>query len=321
MHGSLNRTRFEAPVCTIRHPIGIAIDTTQILRDWFHRSGVQTPLRTCIGPLPGSKASIVRWDSEQPDAAIQTVSPHLNDYRIAVMLEPVEARIWDGGQPVWGGVIAAERFRICPPSAASQWSRLSGCDIVNLFLPVALIDQLSAQRDTPVPLALGGSSFSADRHVMELVRHMLNAEAMAGPLQQQYCDALVMALVAYLLEHYSKPEGAQERSSLCGSRLRKVLGYMAEHLTEDVSIPFLAELCGMSSSHFSREFHRALGLPPHRHMLKLRLERARAALLADDVRVVDIAYACGFHDASHFSRSFTQHYGVPPATYRRQRRI
>ncbi len=299
---------------------GIAIDNTAALKAWFQHSGVRTPLHTCIGPLPGSKASIVRWTSEQADQQIQTIGAHTANYRIAVMLEPVDARIWSDGAPVWGGVIAANRFRVCPPSAASQWSRMSGCDIANLFIPVTTVDALNALRDTPVPMALAANQFTADRQVMDLVHKMLSADTLAGSLSPHYCDSLVTALVAYLLEHYSKPATRQEQSSLCGARLRKVLAHMATNLSEDISNGVLAALCGMSEAHFTREFHRAIGLPPHRYMMKLRLEYACTVLVTTNTRVVDIAYECGFYDASHFSRAFAAHYGMPPASFRRQRR-
>ncbi|OEZ51717.1 helix-turn-helix domain-containing protein [Duganella sp. HH105] len=297
--------------------MGTAIDNTEVLKDWFLRSGVHTPLHTCIGPLPSSKASIVRWTSNQPDAMIQTISSHPNDYRIAIMLEPVDARIWLHGQPVWGGVIAAERFRICPPSGSSQWSRLSSCDIVNLFVPAALIDNLNAQRATP--LSLGAQQFTSDRHVMELVRRMLNADALAGPLQSQYCDGMMVALLSYLLEHYSRPAAAPQSSTLGGGRLRRVLTHMGANLATGVSNRDLAALCGMSEAHFSREFHLALGLPPHRYLMKMRLEQARTMLLAGGRPMGDIAEACGFHDASHLSRTFSRHFGTPPARFRQQR--
>lgn len=296
-----------------------ALDTPEVLKDWFHRSGVQDPLRTCIGPLPNSRASIVRWTSDYPDTMIQTVCPHTNDYRIAVMMEPVDARIWQQGRPVWGGVIAAERFRICPPGAGNQWSRLSGCDIVNLFVPAALVDSFSALRQTGAPLALGASHFTPDRYVMETVRHLLNAESMAGPLQSQYCDGLVYALLAYLLEHYTQPQDPVQASTLGGARLRRVLAYMEEHLADSITNQQLAALCAMSPAHFSREFHAALGLPPHRYLMKMRLDKARDLLAAGSHAVADIADACGFHDASHLSRTFSRQFGAPPARFQRQR--
>ncbi len=296
-----------------------AIDTPEILKDWFHRSGVHDPLHTCIGPLPTSRASIVRWTSDRPDAMIQTISPHLNDYRIAVMMEPVDARIWQQGRPVWGGVIAAERFRICPPGTGNQWSRLSSCDIVNLFVPASLVDSLGALRETGAPLTLGARQFTSDRYVMETVRRMLNAGVMAGPLQSQFCDGLMVALLSYLLEHYSQPQQPAQASTLGGARLRRVLAYMDQHLGEAVSNQQLADLCAMSPAHFSREFHAALGLPPHRYLMKMRLEKARDLLLAGGHAMADIADLCGFHDGSHFSRAFTRHFGAPPARFRQQR--
>jgi AraC family transcriptional regulator len=298
-----------------------AIDTPEILKEWFHRSGVHDPLRTCIGPLPNSRASIARWTSDQPDTMIQTVSPHLNDYRIAVMMEPVDARIWQQGKPVWGGVIAAERFRICPPGAGNQWSRLSSCDIVNLFVPASLVDSLVALRQTGAPLALGASQFTSDRYVMETVRRMLNADVMAGPLQAQYCDGLMVALLTYLLEHYSQPQQAPQASTLGGARLRRVLSHMEQHLAETITNQQLAELCAMSPAYFSREFHLALGLPPHRYLMKMRLERARDMVTAGCHAMADIADACGFHDASNLTRTFTRHFGAPPARFRRERGI
>ncbi|GAB2842665.1 hypothetical protein GCM10027277_07360 [Pseudoduganella ginsengisoli] len=298
-----------------------AIDTPEVLKDWFHRSGVHDPLHTCIGPLPNSRASIVRWTSDQPDTMIQTVSPHLNDYRIAIMMEPVDARIWQHGRPVWGGVIAAERFRICPPSAANQWSRLSSCDIVNLFVPVSLVDSLSGLRETSVPLALGAGQFTSDHYVMETVRRMLNANLMAGPLQAQYCDGLMVALLTYLLEHYSQPLEAAQASTLGGARLRRVLAYMEQHLPDAITNQQLADLCLMSSAHFSREFHAALGLPPHRYLMNMRLEKAREMVEAGGHAMADIADTCGFHDASHLSRTFARHYGMPPARFRQQRGV
>lgn len=294
------------------------MDNAEVLLDWFQQSGIQVPLHTYIGPLPHSKASITRWKSDDPDTQILSASPLMNDYRIVFMMKPLEAQVWNEGSPIWGGVIAAERFRICPPGVGSQWCRLSGCDIVNLFLPVALIDHLNSQRQTSVPLNLCSTLYISDQYVMESIRRILDAKAMAGSLYQQFCDASIVALAAYLLEHYSKPNSAQEYSSLNGTRLRKVLSYMAEHLADEVSISFLANMSGMSRSHFSREFHRALGLPPHRYLLNLRLEKARLALQSESDSVVQIAYACGFHDASHLSHAFTKYYGASPLTYRRQ---
>ncbi len=296
------------------------INNSEELRRWFKMSGVVDPLDTCIGPLPRSRAALGRWSSDRPDLEIRAMHPHPGAYRLSLMLAPMEARIWEDNHPVWGGVIPANRFRICPPGEHGQWTRMSSCDIVNIFIPIALVDHLSSLRDDSADIALAANLFVPDRTVLDLVHKMLNAESMAGQLASEACDGLVSALVCYLLEHYTKPIGPVEHSGLSGVRLRRVLKRIAMGLGDPVPNAELAQLCGMSAAHFSREFRRAVGLPPHQYLMKLRLERASAALRSGDTRIVDIAQECGFTNASHFSRAFAAQFGVAPAQFRQQHR-
>ncbi|MES2036678.1 MAG: helix-turn-helix domain-containing protein [Pseudomonadota bacterium] len=293
------------------------IDNPEGLVDWFRRGGVTGPLRNCIGPLPMSKASIVRWSSDRPDTSIQTIGAHANNYRIAVLLEPLESQIWNGERAVCGGMIGANRFRICPPDSQGRWRRLSSCDIVNIFIPTSAISALGRLRDSEAPSALADIPFTPDRMVLDLVWKLLNAQVLAGPLAQQFCDSMITALASYLLENYSQPLPGQKPSSLCGTRLQKVLAHISECVAEDVSIAALADSCAMSESHFSREFRKAVGLPPHQYVMKLRLERASLALLEGDARIIDIAFSLGFNNVSHFSRAFAMRFGLPPANFRR----
>lgn len=280
-------------------------------------AGVEA-LHACIGPLPGSQAALGRWTCDGPQHPIRPVIPHPGTWRLALMMEPLDARIWQGSTPVWGGTIGANRFRLCPPLEQGSWSQHSGCDIVNVFLPVPLVDRLAAQRGEELDATLAASQFTTDRTVFDLVRKMLDAQALAGPLAAEMCDHLVIALACYLIEHYSRPPQAEE-SSLGGARLRRVLRHIAEHIGTPLAIAELAALCGMSPAHFSREFHRAVGQPPHRYVLTRRLELACAALANRQARIADIAEEFGFHSASHFTRAFTAQYGLPPAAWRTRR--
>ncbi|WP_035374431.1 helix-turn-helix domain-containing protein [Pseudoduganella violaceinigra] len=293
------------------------MESVEELERWFRIAGVNS-LHACIGPLPETRAALVRWASDRPEHAIRSVGPHPGTYRLALMLEPLDARIWQGDKPFWGGTIGANRFRLCPPAEQGRWCQLSACDIVNLFLPVRLLDRLAQQRGEEASVSLAASPFTSDRTVFDLVRKMLDAQALAGPLASEMCDHLVSALACYLLEHYSLPSQA-EASSLGGARLRRVLRHIADHLDSPLPNAGLAGLCGMSAAHFSREFHRAVGLPPHRYVLTRRLEQACNALSCGNARIADVAEAFGFHSASHFIRAFTAQYGLSPAAWRARR--
>ena len=81
----------------------------------------------------------------------------------------------------------------------------------------------------------------------------------------------------------------------------------------------LAGECRLSMSHFSRAFHRSVGMPPHRWLMKRRIEVAKEKLHDGRMSLTDVAAACGFSDQSHLSRVFRQTVGVSPGVWRRAR--
>ena len=72
----------------------------------------------------------------------------------------------------------------------------------------------------------------------------------------------------------------------------------------------------MSRAHFSREFRRAFGEPPHAYLLTRRLERAAALLRTTDRSVAEICFDVGLQSVGSFTTSFTRTYGRPPTAYR-----
>jgi AraC-like DNA-binding protein len=85
---------------------------------------------------------------------------------------------------------------------------------------------------------------------------------------------------------------------------------------EDLSVEDMASAAGLSRAHFSREFRRVFGEPPHSYLLTRRLERAAGLLRMTDRSIADICLSVGLQSIGSFTSSFTRTYGVPPAAYR-----
>jgi AraC-like DNA-binding protein len=85
---------------------------------------------------------------------------------------------------------------------------------------------------------------------------------------------------------------------------------------EPLDVDALARAAGLSRAHFSREFRRAFGEPPHAYLLTRRLERAAALLRTTDRPVVEICLAVGLQSVGSFTTSFTRAYGMSPTAYR-----
>jgi AraC-like DNA-binding protein len=85
---------------------------------------------------------------------------------------------------------------------------------------------------------------------------------------------------------------------------------------ERLDVDDLAGAAGLSRAHFSREFRRAFGEPPHAYLLTRRLERAATLLRTTDRSVSDICLSVGLQSVGSFTTSFTRTYGVSPTAYR-----
>jgi AraC-like DNA-binding protein len=85
---------------------------------------------------------------------------------------------------------------------------------------------------------------------------------------------------------------------------------------EPLSIDDLAAAAGLSRAHFSREFRRAFGEPPHAYLLTRRLERAATLLRTTDRPIADVCLSVGLQSLGSFTTSFTRTYGSSPSAYR-----
>lgn len=86
--------------------------------------------------------------------------------------------------------------------------------------------------------------------------------------------------------------------------------------SEPLGVDDLAAAAGLSRAHFSREFRRAFGEPPHAYLLTRRLERAAALLRTTDNSVAEICFAVGLQSVGSFTTSFSRTYGRSPTAYR-----
>jgi len=143
----------------------------------------------------------------------------------------------------------------------------------------------------------------------------LDSEAAGGRL---YAESLANVLAVHLLRHYTTSGGAPRRfaGGLSGWRLRRVLSFIADNHERDLSLDDLAGEAAMSTFHFAREFKRATGTTPHQHLIRFRVERAKALLVGSEMPLAEVGLRTGFSHQSHFTRLFRKLTGTTPLSYR-----
>jgi AraC family transcriptional regulator len=86
----------------------------------------------------------------------------------------------------------------------------------------------------------------------------------------------------------------------------------------DLSLEELADAAGLSITHFSQTFRESTGQSPHQFVLHRRVDLAKEMLRAAEMRVLDVAVACGFKTQQHFARVFRRVCGASPTEYRQE---
>jgi AraC-like DNA-binding protein len=117
-----------------------------------------------------------------------------------------------------------------------------------------------------------------------------------------------------LLNHLEAP--ARVRGGLPPAVMRRIREYVDAHLSEQIELPILAGVAGLSVFHFAREFKRTTDITPHHYILRKRVERAEALLGGTHLSLSEIAIASGFSDQSHLTRRLRQILGTTPREVR-----
>jgi AraC family transcriptional regulator len=109
------------------------------------------------------------------------------------------------------------------------------------------------------------------------------------------------------------------RGGLASWQIRRVTVHIEADLAAKVRVKDLAGLIKVSSSHFSRAFRQSFADSPNRYVMRRRVERAKALMLATNASLGRIAADCGFADQPHFNRYFRGVVGESPNAWRRAR--
>ncbi|MFC5342432.1 helix-turn-helix domain-containing protein [Brevundimonas staleyi] len=101
-------------------------------------------------------------------------------------------------------------------------------------------------------------------------------------------------------------------------RLTAMVDWIEAHLDAPLTLAAIAERAGLSPYHFSRVFSARMGRSVMAHVRARRLIRAARRLVDDpDLKLVDLAFDCGFESQEAFTRAFVRIFGTSPGRFRR----
>ena len=99
-------------------------------------------------------------------------------------------------------------------------------------------------------------------------------------------------------------------------RMKKALLFIENNYTEGIGVADIAQSAEISVSTCLRLFRTVLETTPVQYLISYRLQRAAEELKrSSGSTIAEIAYSCGFSDASYFNRCFRKVYSMTPTEY------
>jgi AraC family transcriptional regulator len=195
------------------------------------------------------------------------------------------------------------------------------------FVDIQRVQHLDIHFDTEALLRRFGDSIEP-RHLdsanlmitderMMALSHLIAEEVTSpNPFNDLYGEGLILSLLTRVL---NLPKlDSRQRTTLAPWQLRRAKDYIDMHCLRAIRLEELAEITGLSQSHFSHSFKASTGSSPHTWQMNARISRAKVMLTHKEASLTDIATETGFSDHSHFSRVFKCHQGISPSQWRKQ---
>ena len=217
-----------------------------------------------------------------------------------------------------------QNVSLTPPGKPVQRRFQAGTEVLLLHLNPGFIDDViedayeaDTRRVELVPC------FSTPDPTLDQLAKLLAAEAgkPMDPAHPAMVEALERAIAITVLRGHStlgRP-APPDPIRTAPAKIRRVLDYVRGETSSAPTLNEMASVAGLSPTHFGRAFRAATGMPPHKYLQDLRMERARCLLEMTRLSITEIALDCGYEQSTSFATSFKKLVGVSPRTWRAER--
>ena len=244
------------------------------------------------------------WAEAKPEGIVLVVSGVEPEGKASVALGDWLRGLWRRGRTVGGLCTGAY--------ALAQAGILKGRRFTMHW------DNITAFAENHGDLQPARQVFCIDDRVMTCAGGIAAADLMLKLINDRFGAELGQEVMNMCLLTQRRDEADSQTASLAtrlGTRHDKLLqaaAWLEAHIEEELDLDGCAAELKLSRRQIERLFSRYLGITPVRYMNDLRLARGRALLAETDMKVTDVAVACGYASTSHFSKSFRKKYGVSP---------
>ena len=138
-------------------------------------------------------------------------------------------------------------------------------------------------------------------------------------MMKSYLVQLLLLIIREQYEPEEKHSGFSLESTNKKYVVEQIMNYFEDHYSEKISLDRIAENMYLSPFYVSKLFKSETGSTPIRHLIDIRLSKARELLENGwEGSIQEVAARVGYEDAYHFSKLFKKKYGLSPSQVRKK---
>ena len=227
---------------------------------------------------------------------------------LAAMIEQADAGIAVAGQAENG-------------KEALQWLKANVADAVMTDIRMGemngiemLIRLRTLYPDLPVVIVSGYSDFE---YTKEAIRHGV-VDYLLKPVNKVELSGVMIRLhEQWKAQHGLAAEQEEDQETLQERKaIRQVKAIIHASLDKELSLSYLAEMLYMHPKYLSVLFKKETGQNLSEYVTKSRIEKAKQLLQETNLKIMEIADLCGFHNTRYFMTVFKQQTGQTPTAFR-----
>lgn len=204
------------------------------------------------------------------------------------------------------------------PAGVPHWIRLgTTTELIALYSERAFFDEVTRGIPLIPELFPLEPCIQEDHSIADLIATFGDYQRgyrLAGPND---VDAAGGLLALRVLAAHLQPRCRENEThtGLSDAVLKHIFSYIRFHIGEKLTRTVLAREAGTSPWHFARLFKMSTGKTPARYIRELRLDIAKARLLAGGGSITDLAQELGFCDHNQLAYNFKNRFGITPSAF------
>lgn len=146
----------------------------------------------------------------------------------------------------------------------------------------------------------------------------LHSSAHVGEMKLE--SQIIQLLISYLDEFFAflSTQSSHLYAPTKRSEPESLREGVDEGLTHDLSLTEIAHTMGMSISTLQRRFKQSYGMRVMEYIRFQRLEKAKKALIKDNLSIGEAAYIAGYNHTSSFISAFKRYFSTSPSDYQKR---